>query len=222
MENNRTITPAEITPELITAQTEEWKNSAAEAVVAAEAYLADIEERKRTLETQAQEYQTQVDKLKAKRKTLAAKIVDLSSKGDIDAAAEADAKLEELDKKLAGFERKLRIVSAVDLKGEAALYTAAKEAHTAMEEQRGIFKQKLEELAKTVNEEIGRLREVLDKIGSMSRYYSPCDEANRKFTAVDRHYNEIEKIEQAYREKAEAERKAQEAQRGHTRYVFGG
>lgn len=222
MENNRIITPAEITPELITAQSEDWNNSAAAAVAAADAYLADIAERKNTLVAQAQEYQTQVDKLKAQRKSLAAKIVDLSSKGEIDAAAEADAKLEELDKKLAGFERKLRIVNAVDPKGEATLYTAAKEAHTAMEEQRGIYKQKLEELAKTVNEEIGRLREVLDKIGSMSRYYSPCDEATRKFTAVDRHYRELDRIEQEYREKAEAERKAQEAQRGHTRYVFGG
>lgn len=222
METIKTITPAEITLEFITAQSEDWNNSAAAAVAAADAYLADIAERKNTLEAQAQEYQTQADKLKAQRKTLAAKIVDLSSRGEIDAAAEADAKLEELDKRLSSIERKLKIVNAVDPKGEAALYTAAKEAHTAMEEQRGIYKQKLEELAKKAKGEIGRLQEVLDKIGSMSRYYNPCDEACRKFTAVDRHYNEIEKIEQAYREKAAEERKAQEAQRGHTRYVFDG
>ena len=222
METIKTITPAEITLEFITAQSEDWNNSAAEAVAAADAYLADIAERKNTLEAQAQEYQTQADKLKAQRKTLAAKIVDLSSRGEIDAAAEADAKLEELDKRLSSIERKLKIVNAVDHKGEAALYTAAKEAHTAMEAQRIAYKERLGELAQTINVEIARLQEALKKIGDMRSYYSPSDEASRKFTAVDRHYNEIEKIEQAYREKAAEERKAQEAQRGHTRYVFGG
>lgn len=221
MENNNHIPPAEITIEFITTQSEDWNNSAAEAVAAADAYLADIAERKNTLEAQAQEYQTQADKLKAQRKTLAAKIVDLSSRGEIDAAAEADAKLEELDKKISLLSRKLKICNSADLKGDPELYAAAKAAHDAMEAHRDPYKQRIDQLSHIVSEEIARLEKIQREL-PYKRMADPGRVANSEWEKVNRHFHELDRAEKKADERMAAERKAVSETAGHTRYTYTG
>ena len=132
MNEQKKITAAEITPEFIEEQAAEIKELAQKAKEAADAYMTDLDQRKAALEKQAAEYREQIEAKKKQRKALAGKINDLSSRDKIDEAAEADVKLEALDKVISTLERKLKLVSTAELKGDPELYKAAKEAHNNM------------------------------------------------------------------------------------------
>ena len=219
-ESNTVVTANKITPDFINEQAAEWKEAAEKAARAASEYLADVQERKATLQNQEREYKSKFDTLTAKRAALAAKIVDLSSRGEIDAAADADAKLETIDKELSAVGRKLKIVNAAEPKGDPALYKAAKDTHDAMEAQRVPYIERIDHLRFVVECEIKRLQNMHDELFK-ARAASPCGHAYKSFTMVERHYKELDRIEREEAEKAAAERKAQAAERGATRYTFG-
>lgn len=202
-------------------QAADWKTAAAEVDKAAAAYMDDVERRTSTLQAQAKEYQNEKNALTKERESLVAKIADLSSRGDIDAAAEADVKLEALDQKIHALGRKLKIVNSATPKGDPQLYAAAQAAHEAMEAERAPYKQRIDELTTAVDAEIKRLdaikRELSFKWDTDHGYY-----AAQKWHKVDRHYRDLDRIEREAEEKAAAERKAQAAAAGHTRYTFTG
>ena len=212
---------SEINAEFIDKQAATWVTAAAEVARTADAYLADIDGRKQTLQAQAREYQTELDTAKKERDATAAKIADLSSRGEIDAAAAEDVKLEEIDKRLNTLERKLRIVKSADPKGDPKLYTAAQEAYAAMTAKRAPYVQRIDELSAAVTAEIDRLEAVKKEL-SRKRNADPGYYAGAKFEKVTRHFRDLDRLEREAKEKATAERKAQAAAAGHTRYTFTG
>lgn len=203
------ITAGEINAEFITAQAGKWQTAANTAKAAAEAYLTDLETRKTALAEQAAGYQTELSTLTTQRKKLATKVTDLSSRGQIDEAAEADADLEALDKSITTLERKLRLVSTAELRGDPKLYSAAKAAHDAAEAERAPYRENIATLRQIVTAEIDRLEKVERELSSaISRdvgYY-----AAQTFEKVNRHYLDLDRREREAKEKAEAERKAAE------------
>lgn len=217
---DKQITAGEINAEFITTQAGKWQAAANKAKVAAEAYLTDLETRKAALAEQAANYQMELDKLTEQRKALAAKINDLSSRGQIDEAAEADAELEALDKAISTLERKLRLVNTAELKGDPELYRAAKAAHDAAEAERTPYRENIVALQLIVNAELDRLEKVGKELSyAMSRdvgYYAALT-----FEKANRHFLDIDRMEREAKEKAAAERKAAEADRGVYRRHFG-
>ena len=215
------ITAGEITTDFIEAQTNDWAAAAEPANEAATAYLADIENRKKSLQEQADHYSAEITGLKNERHKLAAKILDLSSRGRIDDAAGADAQLEELDKKISLLSRKLKICNSADLKGDPELYDAAKAAHDAMEAHRDQYKQCIDQLSHIVSEEIARLEKIAREL-PYKRLADPGRTANSGWEKVNRHFHELDRVEKEAAERMAAERKAAKETAGHTRYTYTG
>lgn len=207
MNEQKKITAGEINAEFITAQAGEWQATADKAKTAAEAYLTDLETRKAALAEQAAGYQTELDKLTTQRKKLAAKINDLSSRGQIDEALEADTELEMLDKSITALERKLKLVSTAELKGDPKLYSAAKAAHDAAEAERTPYRTSIATLQQIVKTEIERLESIQRELDyAISR--DPGRSANAAFEKIDRHYRDLDRIERQAREQAKAAKAA--------------
>ena len=205
MNEQKKITAAEITPEFIEEQAAEIKEIAQKAKEAADAYMADLDQRKAALEKQAAEYREQIEAKKKQRKALAGKINDLSSRGMIDEATEADVKLEALDKAISTLERKLKLVSTAELKGDPKLYKAAQESNAAMVAGQPVYKQAMRDLMAIVEAEMERLekikRELWHAVDRNHGYY-----ASNAFEKVDRHYRDLDRIEREAKERAAAER----------------
>lgn len=219
MDKQQTITAGEINAEYITAQVDKWQAAADTATAAAERYLEDLETRKAALVKQAAGYQTELSTLTAQRKKLAAKVTDFSSRGQIDAAAEADAELEALDKSISTLERKLRLVNTAELKGDPALYQAAKAAHDAAEKERTTYRTKIDALQQIVKAELERLESMQREL-HYARDRDPGQYAASTFTKVDRHYRDLDRLEREAAEQAAAEKKLAEAERGSFRRSF--
>ena len=206
---HKDIIAAEINAEFITAQQENWRAAAEAAQKAADAYNTDLNTRKAALAQQANGYQTELAKLNAKRKELAAKVNDLSSRGMIDEAAEVDTELEALDKSIAALERKLKLVSTAELKGDPKLYKAAKAAQDAVYAERTKYTETVRALTATVREEQKRLEDVEREL----RYTYPGSVgagADEVFHKVQRHYLDLDRKEREAKEKAAAEKAAAE------------
>lgn len=216
------ITAADITPEFIEAQAKDWVAAAATAKAAAEAYLTDVDNRKKSLEEQVAKYTGELAALKKERDKLAAKILDLSSRGKIEDAAGVDIQVEEQDKKIAMLTRKLKICNAADLKGDPKLYAAAKTAHAAMVAERTPYMERIAEISKAVREEIARL-EKIEKELSYKRMFDPgAHGANSQWEKVNRHFCDLDRLEKEAEERRIAEYKAAKENAGHTRIVFTG
>ena len=217
MSNEKIIIAAEVNAEFITTQQENWRAAADAAQKAADTYNTDLNTRKAALAQQATGYQTELAKLNAKRKELAAKVNDLSSRGMIDEAAEVDTELEALDKSIAALERKLKLVSTAELKGDPKLYNAPKAAHDAAEAERTPYRESIATLQQIVKAEIERLESIQKELGyAMNR--DPGYYAANTFAKVDRHYRDLDRLEREAAEKAAAERKAAEQERGSYHY----
>lgn len=216
---DKQITAGEINAEFITAQAGEWQTAADKAKTVAEAYLTDLETRKAALTEQAAGYKAELSTQTTQRKKLAAKINDLSSRGQIDEAAEADAELKKLDKSISTLERKLRLVSTAELKGDPELYRAAKAAHDAAEAERAPYRVKIDTLQQIVKAELERLESMQQEL-RYARDRDPGRATNSVFEKVNRHYLDLDRLEHEAAEKAAAERKAAEAERGSFRRSF--
>ena len=207
MNEEKKITAAVITPEFIEDQAAEIKELAQKAKEAADAYMADLDQRKAALEKQAAEYREQIETKKKQRKALAGKINDLSSRGMIDEAAEADVALEALDKAITTLERKLKLVNTAELKGDPELYKAAQEANASMVAGQPIYRQNMRDLRAIVEAEMERLEKIKKELWYAEDrnhgYY-----AGNSFEKVDRHYRDLDRIEREAKERAAAERAA--------------
>ena len=207
------IIAADINDEFITAQAGKWQVAADKAKAASETYLKDLEMRKTALTKQAVSYQAELSQMNAKREKLAAKVNDLSSRGKIDKAAEADAELEALDKMIATLERKLRLVNTAQLKGDAELYEAAKTAHEACEAEREPYRLTINALRNIVEAEIKRLEKVKHEL-FYARERDPGCYAGQAFAKVERHYQELDRKEREAEERKAAAQRGDEMKRG--------
>lgn len=219
MENKNAITASKITDAFIEQQATTWKEAAEKANAAAEAYLADLEQRKAALAEQAAGYKAQFDKLNAQRKRVVAQINDFSSRGKIDEAAEAEATLEKLDMNIATLERKMRLVGDAELSGDAELYSVAKSAQEAMDAERMRYRESIATLRSIVDAESKRLESVSKELwyalGRDHGYY-----ATAAFEKVDRNYRHLDRIEREQRDQANAQRKDRERLRGTVCHVM--
>ena len=207
MNKQKKFAASEINIELVEGESADLRKAADKLKEVAQAYLSDLDTRKAALVKQAADYQAQLDKATAKRKALAAKIADLTSRGQIDEAAEADAELETLDKNIATLGRKLRLVKGAELKGDPKLYAAAKAAQDAVTAERTKYKETVKEFAATVSEEQKRL----EKLEREMRYVYPeaiGAGAGDVFTKVQRHYLDLDRKEREAKEKEKAAREA--------------
>lgn len=213
-EKNR-ISPNEITTEIINQQAEAWSKAAEKAHAAATEYMDNLNQRKSVLESQARKIQGQLEELNGQKAALTAKINHLSSCCKFDEAAEEDTRLEAVEKEIAALTRKLGLVSSTKLKGDPALYKAAKAAYEAMEAERAPYRASIAELQATVAAEIQRL-EAVSKDLFCAANRDPSRYACDAFHKVDRHFRELDRIEQESKEKAAAQRKAQQEMAGRT------
>ena len=209
MNKQKKFAASEINMELVEGESADLRKTADKLKEAAQAYLSDLDTRKAALANQAAAYQAQLDKAAVKRKALAAKITDYTSRGQIDEAAEADAELETLDKNIATLGRKLRLVKGAELKGDPKLYAAAKAAQDVVNAERTKYTETVKQFAATVSEEQKRL----EKVEREMRDVYPGSigaGADEVFTKVQRHYLDLERKEREAKEKAAAERAAAE------------
>ncbi len=219
MNEQKKVTAEEITLEFIEDQATEIKALAQKAKEASDAYMTDLSQRKAALEKQATDYRAQIDVKKKQRKALASKINDLSSRGMIDEAAEADLELEFLDKSISTLERKLKLISTAELKGDSKLYKAAQDANAAVVAAYPVYRQHMWGLRDTVKAEVERL-EKMERELWYAADRDPGGYAVAAFEKVDRHYRDLDRLAREAAEKAAAERKAAEKERGATRYIL--
>lgn len=219
MKKIREVTAAVIDAAFIEEQAAQWKEAAGKAMEAAEAYLSDVQSRKDTLQTQQQEYDAALNKIKKERAEIAARIVDLSSRGQIEEAAEDDAYLETLDREIAGIGRKLKVLSVADSKGDANLYKAATAAFEAMEPHRVTYRERIGALQQIVSMESARLEAISKELYyAMSRNHG--QHAADKYNLAYRHFHDLDRKDREAAEKAAADRKAQEKESRNTRYTI--
>lgn len=206
------FTPAEITAEMISQAYNKWKNAADSAEEAATAYFAAIQERKSLLETQTRTYQDQLDVMNAQRKALSAKVVDLTSCGRAKEAADADAQMEALDKRISGLERKLRVVDSAEPKGDPILYQAVQTAKAELEAEEKRYRDFADSIFTTANQEMQRLNDIKIRVSNTIQYGGPSHNVQRSFSRVDRHFRELDRLEREATERYQAE---QEAKKNH-------
>lgn len=123
----------DITPECISALWEPAREAFNNYHAAMDAYEADLKSRQNALDQQAQQLDKDVRRLGAQIKSLEAKSRDAASRGDLNAAAEADEQADELRQQAATARRKRRIANAAELRGDSALYERCKAAQVAYE-----------------------------------------------------------------------------------------
>lgn len=209
----------EVTAESINQLAAPWITAAENANAAAVEYMDNLKQRQFVLATQEQGIRAQLADLNKQQNTLIDKINDLSSCCKIDEAAEEDTRLEAVEKEIAALMRKLGLVSSTQLKGDPALYKAAKAAYEAMKAERAPYCESIAELQAAVAAEIQRLEAVSDDLFYASRR-NPSSYACDMFEKVDRHFRHLDRIEQESKEKAAAERKAQQEMAGRTFHVL--
>ena len=199
--------PRNFSAELFATQAEPL-NAAREAVNDACAqYNSDLASRRAALEAQASDYASQLEHLSSQRTSLCAQITDLTSRGNIEAAADADAKLDTVEREISALERKQCLANSAELKGDATLFHSCKQAMASLETEHTAYRERMEAIKTSAAEEIKRLEAFISdldrEINRNSIYYESV-----AFTKVDRHFRELDRIEREFREKEAAERQA--------------
>ena len=219
MEDTKKITASEITPDYIDTLAADWKTAAERAAEAAAAYMDDVETRNQTTAKQIQKSEDTLSTATKERAEVLDKIRDLYSRGQEAEAKEQEKKLAAYDSRISVAKRTLSILSGSTCSGDTKLYIAAKDAAQAMKDCRTPYLEQLTELQYIVKAEIERLERVYAELtnaaGRDPGYY-----ATAAFDRVDRHYRDLDRLKKEAAEKAAADRKAREAERGHTRYVM--
>lgn len=207
MNTQKKITAAEINKERIESEAADLRNAAENLKEAVRAYFADLDTRKAALAKQAADYQDIFDDAMEQRRELAEKIADLTSRGQIDEAANEYEKLEAMDKEILNIGRKLRLVQNAEAKGDPNLYKAAKAAQDAVYAERTKYTETVRNMTATVEEEKKRL-EIMERELRYTRPDAVGAGADDEFTKVDRHYKDLDRAQREAKEKAAAEQAA--------------
>ena len=88
----------------------------------------DLKKRQTVLDQQAQQLDKHIRELGTQIKSLETKGREAASRGDLDAAAQADEQAEALRQQAAAARRKRRIATSTELRGDPALYEAVEKA----------------------------------------------------------------------------------------------
>lgn len=199
--------PSKFSSELFTAQAEPL-NAAREAIKdACDQYNSDLTSRRAALEAQASDYASQLEHLSIQRNSLCAQITDLTSRGNIEAAADADAKLDAVEREISALERKQRLANSAELKGDATLFKTCKQAMTSLEEEHTAYRERMAAIKDAAAAEIKRLEAFISDL-ERALTSNHIHYESVAFTKVDRHFRELDRIEREWREKEAAERKA--------------
>ena len=209
MSKQQKNTAAEINKEFIEGKASELHKAADKLKEATRAYFADLEARKAALSKQGADCQEVYDDAMEQRRELAEKIADLTSRGQVDEAAGEYEKLEAMDKEILKIGRKLRLLQNAEVKGDPTLYNAAKTAQDAVHSERTKYTETIKALSVMVREEQKRLEGVEF---DLSRTYPGTigAGADDEFVKVERHFKDLDRVQQEAREKAKAAREAAE------------
>ena len=197
--------PCKITAESVADIWEPARTASAEASAAMEAYDRDLETRRANLDRQAAELDEQIGALKAEISTLETESRDAASRGNLDAAAEADEKAERLRKQLSTATRKRRIANRAELQGTPELFQKVRKAKQTYDEMAALCGQYVVE-AQGVIEAQQKAFEALSRntrFANRSPYFD-----TRRYEKIDHHFNADAYAHMA--EKEEAARSAQE------------
>lgn len=212
--------PHAITEELLAAQAEQLTAAQETANAAFTAYHDDLNTRRQALEQQADQYSAQIKVLRSQSAELSAQVNDLSSRGEIDAAAEADAQLEAVEREISTLERKKRLAGAVDLKGDGNLYQAAKDAMDILTREHESYYDLMGQIRSVALAERERLSKIADEVAWKMRYQSQClGQETKAFEKVERHFHELDRNEKEQRERYMEEHRRQEAEAAAKRNV---
>ena len=205
--NTQKIKAAEINKDRIESEAADLRNAAENLKAASRAYFEDMETRKAELAKQAADFQDVFNDAMEQRRALADTIADLTSRGQIDEAASEYENLETMDKEIVKLGRKLRLLQNAEVKGDPALYKAAKAAQDAVTAERTKYIETIRAFDSTVRDEKKRLEDMEREL----RYTHPESVglgADDEFTKVDRHFRDLDRAQREAKEKAEAERAA--------------
>jgi len=209
----KNITAAEINADFIAAQLKNYEAAAANATEKITAYFADLESRKAILTEQGDKIAEELHQLTTKREKMAADITDLSSRGMIDEAADLIADIEELNATISTMERKQKLISTTELKGDPELYKAAKAAQEAAEAERVPYITNIDALDKIVDAERERLESVSREL-RFARDRNPARYAAAAFEKVNRHFYDLDRKDRELAAKAAAAREAEKKAAG--------
>lgn len=207
--------PHSITIETIETERQTLDILCAKASEAAQAYLNDAEARKSRLEAQAKKYADELTSLERKETATAEKIAALVAAGEAEAASEAEAGLDKLYDRISALRKKAALISGATVKGDSALYDAAKVAMTTADAAAEAYRKILEELLEASEHEVERLERVAGELrGTLGFGWGRPDfaaSAHRDFVRVDRHFRNLDEIEVKAKAAQEAEGAAKNA-----------
>ena len=126
------------------------------------AYLKDLEKRKATLLEKSEQIAKELEALKAKREECAKQITMFQSTGEIEQAADAEDRMNELDEKIAKKERLQGLCNPKVVMGSPKLYEKVKQAHEEIMSAQSEMNIVGEEIKDEINLEINRLKEIKD------------------------------------------------------------
>lgn len=205
--------PHAITEELLAAQAEQLTAAQETASAAFAAYHDDLNTRRQALEQQTNEYSAQIEILRKKGAELSAQINDFSSRGEIDAAAEADAQFEAIEREISTLERKKRLAGATKLKGDGRLYQAAKEALDILTHEHEVYYECMAQIRAVALDEKDRLLKIATSTENLMQYQTQTlEQKNKAFEKIDRHFRDLDRIEKEAREHYVEEYKRKEAE----------
>ena len=202
--NTQKIKAAAINKDRIESEAADLRNAAENLKAASRAYFEDMETRKAELAKQAADFQDVFNDAMEQRRALADTIADLTSRGQIDEAASEYENLETMDKEIVKLGRKLRLLQNAEVKGDPALYKAAKAAQDAVTAERTKYIETIRAFDSTVRDEKKRLEDMEREL----RYTHPESVglgADDEFTKVDRHYRDLDRAQREAKEKAAAQ-----------------
>lgn len=122
--------PCKITPEAIDSLWEPAKQASAAVSAAMQEYEKDLQTRQTAIDKQVSELEATISTLTAQIDALEEKSRDAASRGDLDTAADFDEQAETVRKDLSIAQRKRRIATGAELKGDPSLFDAVKAART--------------------------------------------------------------------------------------------
>lgn len=179
--------PCKITPEAMEAMLDPAREANTALNEAMAAYENDLDTRRAALDKQAADLDATIKTLKTQIKALESQSREAASRGDLDTAADLDEKAESLRKQLATTNRKRRIASSTELKGDADLFKAITAAKKAYEKAEATGQKYVQETRAVVDEWAAFFKHLQDKTKFVGRYGPHMD--GSRYEKIDHHFN---------------------------------
>lgn len=178
--------PADLTAEQIAALWDPAREALDVYVAAMDAYDADLAARRAVLEGQATQLDAQLAELEKQIAALESESREAASRGDLDAAAEADEQADNLRKQAATLHRKRRIASSAELRGDRGLYeklTAARASYDTTYQLCAVAAREAADYVRDLSERLERLTRTAQL--SAGRGPQICGADRKRAAAID-------------------------------------